>query len=266
MLVFDHVQFYYRRGQSVLNEINFSIEQGEFVSVVGGNGSGKSTLAKLMNGLLVAKQGSVKLDSIEVSDPAYTPHIRQKIGLIFQNPEDQFITTNVTDEIVFGLENIRVPAEEMQERVDQALQVVGMTSFAQASPHELSGGQKQKIAIAAILAMRPKWIVFDEATSMLDPASRFELIQLMQSLHQRGITIIQITHHMDEVLVSERVLLLDQGCLIFDGRPDHFFKTLPLESYGLEAPFALRIHKRLDWRGELAADWKGRAASQWLNR
>ncbi len=263
MLVFDQVGYYYRRGQEVVKDVSFTIEKGEFISIVGGNGSGKSTLAKLMNGLLPVKKGSVRLGEQTASDPEQARNIRKAVGLVFQNPEDQFITTNVTDEIVFGLENIRVPAEEIGERVRSALQAVGLKRYADAAPHELSGGQKQRAAVAAVIAMRPQFIVFDEATSMLDPEGRNELMQLMQDLHKQGITIVQITHHMDEVLASHRVLLLDRGELVFDGSPDDFFREIPLEPYGLEQPFAVRIGQQLGWSGEATADWKGRAASQW---
>jgi len=263
MLVFDQVGYYYRRGQEVVKEVSFTIQKGEFISIVGGNGSGKSTLAKLMNGLLLAKQGSVALGEQATSDPDQARDVRQTIGLVFQNPEDQFITTNVTDEIVFGLENIRVPPEQIGGRVQDALRATGLERYADAAPHELSGGQKQRAAVAAVIAMQPQFIVFDEATSMLDPEGRNELIKLMRDLHAQGITIIQITHHMDEVLASRRVLLLDQGKLAFDGPTDRFFREVPLEPYGLEQPFAVRIGQQLGWSGEATADWKGRAASQW---
>lgn len=263
MLVFDQVGYYYRRGQEVVKDVSFTIEKGEFVSIVGGNGSGKSTLAKLMNGLLLAKQGSVTLGVQTTSDPDHVREIRKAIGLVFQNPEDQFITTNVTDELVFGLENIRVPADEIAERVQGALRAVGLERYADAAPHELSGGQKQRAAVAAVIAMRPQFIIFDEATSMLDPEGRNELMRLMRDFHKQGMTLVQITHHMDEVLASHRVLLLDQGKLGFDGSPDRFFREMPLESYGLEKPFAVRIGQQLGWDGEAAADWKGRAVSLW---
>lgn len=263
MLVFDQVGYYYRRGQEVVKDVSFTIEKEEFISIVGGNGSGKSTLAKLMNGLLPVKKGSVRLGEQTASDPEQARNIRKAVGLVFQNPEDQFITTNVTDEIVFGLENSRVPAEEIGARVRSALQAVGLERYADAAPHELSGGQKQRAAVAAVIAMRPQFIVFDEATSMLDPEGRNELMQLMQDLRKQGITIVQITHHMDEVLASHRVLLLDRGELVFDGPPDRFFREIPLEPYGLEQPFAVRIGQKLGWNREATADWKGRAASQW---
>lgn len=263
MLALEQVDYYYRRGQNVIGGIDLKIEAGEFVSVVGGNGSGKSTLAKLMSGLLKPKQGHVRLTdkASGLSGELQGPDAR--IGMIFQNPDDQFITTSVTDEIVFGLENIRVPAAEIERRIGETLRAVGMEAYADAAPHELSGGQKQRAAVAAVLAMRPRLILFDEATSMLDSTARADLLRLMQEMHRQGIAIVQITHHMDEVLASRRVLLLDQGRLLFDGEPAVFFDEIDVERYGLERPFAVRAHRMLGWTGMPSADWKERAAEQW---
>ncbi len=263
MLALEQVDYYYRRGQHVIEGINLKIEAGEFVSVVGGNGSGKSTLAKLLGGLLRPKQGSVRLTDAASGHGGELQGPDARIGLVFQNPDDQFITTSVADEIVFGLENIRVPAAEIERRIDETLRAVGMEAYADAAPHELSGGQKQRAAVAAVLAMRPRLILFDEATSMLDPVGRAELLRLMNELHRQGIAIVQITHHMDEVLASRRVLLLDQGRLVFDGEPASFFDEIDLERYGLELPFAVRAHRMLGWTGTPSADWKERAAAQW---
>ncbi|WP_172251062.1 ATP-binding cassette domain-containing protein [Saccharibacillus deserti] len=263
MLEFDAVHFHYRKGREVLRGATFSVQAGEFVSIVGGNGSGKSTLAKLMNGLLIPREGSVRLDGEPTSDPHHLQSVRRAVGLIFQNPDDQFITTGVSDEIVFGLENIRVPAAEIGERVVRALRAVRMERYADSAPHELSGGQKQRAAIAAVLAMRPRLIVFDEATSMLDPQGRADVLQLMKELHRQGLTVVQITHYMDEVPASDRVLLLDRGAIAFDGTPDDFFASADLESYALEKPFAVRVREALGLTGSLSDDWKERAASQW---
>lgn len=263
MLAFEGVSFYYRQGREVLSSVSFSIREGEFLSIVGGNGSGKSTLAKLMNGLLQTKSGTVRFGELLTSDPASLRAIREQIGLIFQNPDDQFITTNVTDEIVFGLENIRVSAQQIEKRVQSALEAVRMEAYAAAAPHELSGGQKQRAAIAAVLAMRPKLLVFDEATSMLDPRGRADVLNLMRELHAQGMTIVQITHHMDEVLASDRVLLLGGGNIQFDGAPEAFFQTVPLENYALEKPFSVRVHEELELDGGISADWKERAKAQW---
>lgn len=200
------------------------------MAIVGANGCGKSTIAKLMDGLLLPKQGDVTFQDLNTSRPADLRMIHEQIGFVFQNPEDQFITTTVMDEVIFGLENIRVPREEIRSRLDQALQAVQMENYLESMPHQLSGGQKQRVAIAAILAMQPRIIIFDEATSMLDPQGREQVLSIMQELHRQGMTIIHITHHMEEVLAARRILLMDKGRLVFDGDPVSFLKRCPLKT------------------------------------
>jgi energy-coupling factor transport system ATP-binding protein len=263
MLTFDQVCFYYKKGQPLLEDISFTIDAGEFVAIVGANGSGKSTIAKLMDGLLLPRKGTVQFKILDTAKPTDLAEIHQQIGFVFQNPEDQFITTTVMDEVLFGLENIRVPREEMRSRLDYALQAVHMEDYLEAMPHQLSGGQKQRVAIAAILAMRPQVIIFDEATSMLDPQGRQQVLSIMQELHRQGLTLIHITHHMEEVLAAERVLLLHQGRLEFDGDPLTFFETMPVADYQLQLPFAVRVHTLLHSAAPLTADWKGIIRSQW---
>jgi energy-coupling factor transport system ATP-binding protein len=263
MLTFDQVYFYYKKGQPVLEDISFTIEAGEFVAIVGANGSGKSTIAKLMDGLLLPRKGSIQFKGLDTTNPADLIDIHQQIGFIFQNPEDQFITTTVMDEVLFGLENLRVPREEMRSRLEHALQAVHMEDYVDAMPHQLSGGQKQRVAIAAILAMRPQVIIFDEATSMLDPQGRQQVLAIMQELHRQGLTIIQITHHMEEVLSAKRLLLLHQGRLAFDGDPLAFFETMPVADYQLQLPFAVRVQILLHAAAPPTADWKGIIRSQW---
>ncbi|MEK3771019.1 energy-coupling factor transporter ATPase [Paenibacillus sp. FSL R5-0887] len=263
MLTFDQVCFYYKKGQPLLEDISFTIDAGEFVAIVGANGSGKSTIAKLMDGLLLPRKGTVQFKSLDTAKPTDLAEIHQQIGFVFQNPEDQFITTTVMDEVLFGLENIRVPREEMRSRLDHALQAVHMEDYLEAMPHQLSGGQKQRVAIAAILAMHPQVIIFDEATSMLDPQGRQQVLSIMQELHLQGLTLIHITHHMEEVLAAERVLLLHQGRLEFDGDPLTFFESMPVADYQLQLPFAVRVHTLLHSAAPLTADWKGIIRSQW---
>lgn len=173
---------------------------------------------------------------MDTAKPTDLAEIHQQIGFVFQNPEDQFITTTVMDEVLFGLENIRVPREEMRSRLDHALQAVHMEDYLEAMPHQLSGGQKQRVAIAAILAMCPQVIIFDEATSMLDPQGRQQVLSIMQELHRQGLTLIHITHHMEEVLAAERVLLLHQGRLEFDGDPLTFLKPCLLRTINYNCP------------------------------
>ncbi|MFJ5766715.1 ATP-binding cassette domain-containing protein [Lysinibacillus sp. NPDC093210] len=263
MLVFEHVDFYHKKNAPILKDIHFTIQDGEFVSIVGKNGCGKSTLAKLMIGLLLPKNGIVRFHHLETSNAVDLKEIRQQIGFIFQNPEDQFITTSVRDEIIFGLENIRLPKEEMDQRVHWASKAVDMGTYLDYMPHELSGGQKQRVAIAAILAMRPQCIIFDEATSMLDPIGREQVLALMQSLHQSGLTIIHITHHMDEVMQTDRVLLLDNGQICFDGRPITLFETINVRDFSLVEPMSVRIHQLANEAWSLTADWEGAIRLLW---
>lgn len=263
MLTFKHVHFYYKKSDPILKDLTFTIEQGEFVAIVGANGCGKSTIAKLMDGLLVPKQGSVCLGDLDTTNAVQLLEIRKCVGLIFQNPEDQFITTTVRDEILFGLENIRVPREEMDERIDRAIRMVGMELFLDAMPHELSGGQKQRVAIASILAMKPQVIMFDEATSMVDPLGRKQIVSYMRELHKQGITVIHITHHMDEVLHADRVLLIADGQLQFDGDPMTLFSTVNVQNYRLVEPFAVRLHRLANGAWPLTAHWEG-AVRTWV--
>lgn len=263
MLTFDQVHYSYKKGQPVVENVSFTIEAGEFVAIVGANGSGKSTIAKLMDGLLLPRQGTVTFKGLDTAKPAELAEIHQQIGFVFQNPEDQFITTTVMDEVLFGLENIRVPREEMRSRLDEALEAVRMQDYLDAMPHQLSGGQKQRVAIAAIVAMRPQVIIFDEATSMLDPQGRQEILSIMLELHRQGLTIIHITHHMDEVLSAERIILLHKGGVVYDGDPLTFFETVPASDYQLQLPFAVRVHTLLHQTTPLTSDWKGNIRSQW---
>lgn len=263
MLTFDQVHYSYKKGQPVVENVSFTIEAGEFVAIVGANGSGKSTIAKLMDGLLLPRQGTVTFKGLDTAKPAELAEIHEQIGFVFQNPEDQFITTTVMDEVLFGLENIRVPREEMRSRLDEALEAVRMQDDLDAMPHQLSGGQKQRVAIAAILAMRPQVIIFDEATSMLDPQGRQEILSIMLALHRQGLTIIHITHHMDEALSAERIILLHKGRVVYDGDPLTFFQTVPTSDYQLQLPFAVRVHTLLHQTTALTSDWKGNIRSQW---
>ncbi|AOZ90880.1 energy-coupling factor transporter ATPase [Paenibacillus crassostreae] len=262
-LIFDKVHFSYKKGQPVIENMSFTIEPGQFVAIVGANGCGKSTIAKLMDGLLLPKEGHVTLKSLDTSRPTDLDMIHEQIGFVFQNPEDQFITTTVMDEVIFGLENIRVPREEIRSRLDHALEAVQMKDYMRSMPHQLSGGQKQRVAIAAIVAMRPQIIIFDEATSMLDPQGREQVLSIMNELHRQGMTIIHITHHMEEVLSVDRILLIHKGRLEFDGDPLTFFETVNVTDYQLEPPFAVRLNKMLQKSTPLTTDWKEMIRLQW---
>ncbi|WP_435925597.1 energy-coupling factor transporter ATPase [Paenibacillus sp. DYY-L-2] len=263
MLKFDQVHFYYKKGQPILDNVTFSIGPGEFVAIVGGNGGGKSTAAKLMNGLLLPRQGKITYEGLDTAQPGDLNRIRERIGYIFQNPEDQFITTTVKDEVLFGLENIRVPREEMENRVHEALRAVGMEEYADAMPHQLSGGQQQRVAIAAVLSMKPGVMIFDEATSMLDPQGREQILSLMQALRHQGMTVIHITHHMEEAIGADRIMLLHGGRLAYDGDPRRFFESMPVEDFGLRQPFAERLRRSLRLGVPLNAEWKEMIRQQW---
>lgn len=263
MLVFDQVDYAYRRGHPVLRQLSFEIRQGEFISIIGGNGSGKSTLARLMNGLLQPREGQVKLEHLNTRNPNDLGEIHELTGLVFQNPDDQFITTSVLDEVIFGLENLRVPRDEMSGRADKALQAVHMEDYAEAMPHQLSGGQKQRVAIAAIVAMEPSILIFDEATSMLDPQGRRDILDIMHTLHRQGKTIIHITHHMEEILSSDRVLLLSQGEIAYGGPPSALFSNVSVTEHQLALPFAVRLHQALGLNAPLCADWKETVSALW---
>ncbi|ALX47531.1 ATP-binding cassette domain-containing protein [Lentibacillus amyloliquefaciens] len=264
MIMFDQVSFYYKNNNPIVSSLNFSITEQEYVALVGQNGCGKSTIAKLMNGLFTPKKGSVEVFGMKTANNSYIQSIRKHVGYIFQNPENQFITTSVLDEIVFGLENIRVPKEEMDERINRTLAMVGMSSYKYAMPQYLSGGQKQKIAIAAILAMEPSYILFDEATSMLDPKGRQDILAIMRQLNQLGITIIHITHHMEEALEAKRLLFVHKGELLFDGSPFQFFTTTPVTDYGLDKPFVFRASEALNIPVDSSLDWRKLAESLWF--
>lgn len=231
----------------VLFDIDLEIKRGEFIAVLGRNGSGKSTFAKLLNMILTPDSGKIYIDSLDITRPDMTDdeimEIRRRIGMVFQNPDNQLVATIVEEDIAFGPENMGVPSAEIRRRVDEALATVGMTKFARHSPHHLSGGQKQRIAIAGILAMAPECIVFDESTAMLDPSGRREVMNTIEKLNrERGMTVIAITHNMDEAVRADRVAVMDHGRIVMLGTPKEVFdRADELTSMGLGAPQASMI-------------------------
>ncbi len=226
----------------VIKHINLTVERGAFIAVLGHNGSGKSTLAKLLNMILTPDSGSIRIDGTEITRPDITEdeifEIRRRIGMVFQNPDNQLVATVVEEDVAFGPENLGIPSQEIRRRVDEALELVGMQAYAKHSPHQLSGGQKQRIAIAGIIAMMPDCIVFDESTAMLDPAGRKEVLQTMEMLNrERGITILHITHNMEEAIRADRVVVISDGQLFMDGTPREVFSHVAeLQSVGLDVP------------------------------
>lgn len=232
-------------GKKAVNGVSFDIEKGSFVAVVGMNGSGKSTLAKSLNGLLVPTAGSVRVGGISTADEDHIWDVRSKVGMVFQNPDNQIVSSIVEDDVAFGPENLGVPPEEIRRRVDEALKRVGMYDLKDKGAHMLSGGQKQRIAIAGAVAMRPECIVFDEPTAMLDPKGRASVMSIIKELNSEGITCILITHFMSEAEQADRIIVMKDGKVIADRTPADLFSDIAfVESAGLELPPAIELRKK----------------------
>lgn len=230
------VSFSYDK-HAVLDNIDLTIRRGEFVAVLGYNGSGKSTLAKLMNGILLPNEGEVTVDSIPTTDESRLLDIRRRVGMVFQNPDNQIVATIVEEDVAFAPENMGVPQAEMRKRVDEALEIVGMSDYRFASPSKLSGGQKQRIAIAGVLAMQPEVIVLDEPTAMLDPSGRARVLQTIRELREKGITVVLITHYMEEAAAADRLIILSGGRIARDGDPKSIFgDPCGVRGLGLDVP------------------------------
>ena len=223
---------------NVFENLNVTIREGEMTAVLGHNGSGKSTFAKHLNAILLPSGGKVYVDGIDTADEQRLYDIRQKVGMVFQNPDNQIVATVVEEDVAFGLENIGVPPKEMRERVDRALMDVGIYEYKKHAPHRLSGGQKQRVAIAGIIAMRPKCIVLDEPTAMLDPRGRKEVMETIHKLNKEyGITVVLITHYMDEAAQCDRIIVMDSGKVILDDTPKKVFSHVrELKNVGLDVP------------------------------
>ncbi len=223
---------------TVLDGLTLSVRRGEFVAVLGHNGSGKSTLAKHFNAILLPSGGKAYVDGMDTCDENLLLDIRRRVGMVFQNPDNQIVASVVEEDVAFGPENLGVPSEEIRTRVDSALTAVGMTEYARHAPHLLSGGQKQRVAIAGVLAMRPECIVLDEPTAMLDPAGRREVLDTVKRLNrEQGITVVLITHHMDEAAQADRLIVMHDGHIMADDSPEQVFQNVDgLRSLGLEVP------------------------------
>lgn len=255
LIKFDNVSFSYEtedengnpKTEKVLENFNFSIEEGSFVAILGHNGSGKSTVAKLTNGILFADEGTVTVDSILARDDDTIYDIRKTVGMVFQNPDNQIVSSIVEEDVAFGVENIGIPSDECRKRVDEALKTVGMYEYRLRTPSKLSGGQKQRVAVAGIIAMKPKCIVLDEPTAMLDPSGRKEVIDTVMKLNrEEGITIVLITHYMDEAVKADRVVVMDDGKIKLDGTPEQVFSdTNKIKSLSLEVPQSTELVSRL---------------------
>ncbi len=234
-----------------LRGVDLAIEPGEFVALIGPNGSGKSTLARHFNALLLPTGGQVWVDGLLTSDPRHVWAIRERVGMVFQNPDNQFVASTVEEDVAFGPENMALPRDEIRARVDEALDLVDMTEYGTHPPQRLSGGQKQRVAIAGALATRPSCLVFDEPTSMLDPPSRREVLSIMRRLNtEEGITVVLITQSMDEAAAARRVVAMHRGCVVMDGPPQVVFEQRErLQALGLGLPFAVEISHRLRGQG-----------------
>ncbi|WP_290774248.1 energy-coupling factor transporter ATPase [Anaerofustis sp.] len=238
-----------------LKNVSLEINKGDFVGIIGRNGSGKSTLAKLLNGILIPHEGEIIIDGMNTKDTDKIWEIRQKAGMIFQNPDNQMVATIVEEDVAFGPENLGIDPKEIRNRVDNSLLSVQMSEFKDKKPHELSGGQKQRIAIAGILAMEPECIILDEPTAMLDPKGRIEVINTIKELNKKGTTVILITHYMEEVVDADKVFILDRGEKVFEGTPREVFsKGDKLKELMLEPPYATKIAFELKKKGKISND------------
>lgn len=249
-LEFKNVEYSYVGGEDeivqALKSVSFSVERGQFVALVGCNGSGKSTLARLCNGLLIPDGGEVLVDGASTADKSALFDIRKKIGIVFQNPDNQMVTTIVEDDVAFGPENLGLPPEQIRQRVDWALNSVGMSEYALSGPFRLSGGQKQRVAIAGVLAIKPELMILDEATGMLDPTGRREVLDVVKKLNRdENMAVIMITHFMEEAAMADRIIVLDNGCVAADGGKELFTSPEVFDAAGLDMPLYVRIAERL---------------------
>ena len=228
---------------TVLDRISLTIEPGSFVAILGHNGSGKSTLAKHFNAILLPTDGKVYVDGMDTADEERLLDIRSRVGMVFQNPDNQIVASVVEEDVAFAPENLGVPSPEIRQRVDEALATVGMTAYARHAPHLLSGGQKQRVAIAGVLAMEPECIVLDESTAMLDPVGRREVLSTVKQLNrEKGITVVLITHHMDEAAQADRLVVMHDGRVVHDGPPSQVFQDVDgLRALGLEVPESVAL-------------------------
>lgn len=257
IIEFQNVSFRYDSEEEgvqlplVAENLNLQIHEGEFVAILGHNGSGKSTLAKLTNAILLPSSGKVLVDGMDTSDDDLKIKIRQTVGMVFQNPDNQIVATIVEEDVAFGPENLGVEPKEIRRRVDESLKAVGMYEFRKREPHRLSGGQKQRVAIAGIIAMMPRCIVLDEPTAMLDPRGRQEVMSTMLKLNREmGMTVVFITHFMDEAVKADRVVVMDDAKIIMDGKPKEVFSQVEkLEEIGLDVPQPTKLAHMLRQEG-----------------
>ena len=255
IITIENLTFEYTRGEEsdpvkAIDNISLEIERGSFTAIIGKNGSGKSTLAKNLNGLLLPTEGAVYVNGYDTRDDDNIWNVRQTAGMVLQNPDNQLVSAIVEDDVAFGPENLGVDPAEIRRRVDKALEDVNMGQYKKKAPHLLSGGQKQRIAIAGVVAMKPKCIIFDEPTAMLDPKGRGEIMSIIDELHKEGITVILITHFMDEAVRADRVIIMNEGRILLDGTPRQVFRQEELiRSANLDVPLMVEMGAKLRERG-----------------
>lgn len=246
ILKISNLKFAYNKDTPVLEDVSFSVEKGKYVCLIGGNGCGKSTIAKLIVGLLEAKSGSIFVDGIELTLENLNK-VRQKLGIVFQNPDNQFIGATVEDDIAFGLENHLIKSELMEGIIKEMATEVGMIDFLNSEPSNLSGGQKQRVAIAGVLAMNPDLIILDEATSMLDPLGKREVIELAKRINKsENKTVLSITHDMEEVALADFVYVVDEGRILMQGTPEEIFSSKELDEVSMDYPFVAKVKSKLN--------------------
>lgn len=249
-LIYEYPKEEEKEALRAIKGISLDIKRGSFTAIIGRNGSGKSTLAKLLNGLFVPTEGIIYVESWNTADDNHIWDVRQTAGMVFQNPDNQLVSSIVEDDVAFGPENIGIAPDEIRSRVDNALEAVHMGEYKLKAPHMLSGGQKQRIAIAGVLAMKPKCIIFDEPTAMLDPRGREDILKIIKKLNDEGITTILITHFMDEAVQADRVIIMNDGEIILDGSPmEVFSQEEKIMKVNLDVPIAVELAGRLRRRG-----------------
>ncbi len=250
-LTYKYVDHEEKQDKYAVNGVDLEVQKGEFLVILGHNGSGKSTIAKHMNALLLPTGGKIYIDGLDSSDLDNTWDIRSRAGMVFQNPDNQIVATIVEEDVAFGPENLGIEPQEIRKRVDESLKRVGMYEYRRHAPHLLSGGQKQRVAIAGILAMRPKCIILDEPTAMLDPSGRKEVVNTIRELNKAfGITIVLITHYMEEAVEADRIVVMDEGKILIQGTPKEVFSNVPLmKKVGLDVPQVTELAYELQKSG-----------------